>query len=529
MSFFKHLAIWVEQKSLDGAVQGSTDAIQRLNDVIAILQADSDAFDEIMRAREQENSEVVDLAQMLQLLNHEDDGSQEQGIQLLQMYNSEEAWEALMMGATFPFAIEHSSLRMSPALCRILLQNPFYDYSHVTKLKIRTPFADNLNELSLLTALEELHLHITSLDSCFASLKGLSGLSSLKKVVIVLEDNLRMSLAHPDWGGELQHIEEIEFRNDHYSIGMIDYSFIDTMPNLKKVSFFGLKIDYQKATFAHQPAVHIYTKDPGAYRDSVRYTRLIPNQPSPIVIQTLSIDKDGVDSREGLDLSILNQMVIKDLILEDVFGIHGLHVFAKLNYEPNITYDAKRIEENEFWCGRYNEKTWSAEMLRKFKIQHLKELLENKEVRRSTMQAILKEFTGRIVWHNAHTVHKEFRHLPLKEVVFTFPERKGHLVPTNARRLFRLNGLGNLPTEIEKLQFGDTSRVNDNWMVAFGKIDHLVNLKEVVVVKPVSLKTTDFEVFLSFPNIERIEIIGGKKRKRIPKKLRHLIVFRESP
>ena len=54
--------------------------------------------------------------------------------------------------------ISHASLRMSPALRRVLLQNPFHDYSQLTRLKINAPY--DLQELDCLTALEELHVFL---------------------------------------------------------------------------------------------------------------------------------------------------------------------------------------------------------------------------------------------------------------------------------------------------------------------------------------------------------------------------------
>ena len=129
---------------------------------------------------------------------------------------------------------------------------------------------------------------------------------------------------------------------------------------------------------------------------------------------------------------------------------------------------------------------------------------------------------------NDESIHKDFSHLDLQEFTLTFPDREGYIAPKWARRNFYVSGLENLPVSIEKIQYGRLDRKSDNWMAQFGNIDHLLNLREVVIVKPNTLKTGDFNFFLQFPKLEKIVIVGGKKRKRIPKALRSIIEIRKA-
>ena len=529
MGFFQKLAHWMERESSDENINDIETAIVKLEALLTRLRADSGLFDEIVNISEQDGSEVVDLAKMLELLNNPDDFMQEQGIQLLLTYNSEEAWQALMTGVSFPFEIAHSSLRMSPALHRILLKNPFYDYSGIKSLKISTPFADNLEDVTLLTELEELHLCFASDDKAnLPSLQGLQELKKLTKLVVTIERPVAFSFADPNWTNFLQNVEEIEFKNKYYRVSTVDYAITDALPNLKKISFCGVEISYANATFVNQPELHIHSKEPDGYRDGIHYSGLLPKQSVDLKINTLYLCADSAGPKYGMNLGFLQYFTVEKLLLDNVMGVYGLSVFANLSHEPEITYVTDKMQQGRFWLKKYHEKTWPVEILQQYGVENVKVLLEQKELRRATAQKLLVDYTGTIEWSSQYRIPRDFQQFQLKEVIFSFPEREGHLAPSFAARLFGIVGTSHLPTSVEKIQYGKTNRVNDNWMTSFGDLKHLTNLKEVVLIKPVSLKTSDLEKLLEFPSIEKIHIIGGKKRKRIPKKLRQVVVYKES-
>ena len=82
MTFLKKMTEWAEHQSFNKPVNTNAEAIQLLTEIVERLQTDMDAFYEIVQVETKPQSEVVDLAKMLQLLNHENDAFQEQGIQL---------------------------------------------------------------------------------------------------------------------------------------------------------------------------------------------------------------------------------------------------------------------------------------------------------------------------------------------------------------------------------------------------------------------------------------------------------------
>ena len=133
MSFFKQLGLWIAKRADVPDAKSVEEAKSALRHVLHLME-DPTIFMEIMAMEEAEDSEMVDLARMLTLLNHEDEFYQEQGAALLMSYNSEEAWHAMMTGVSFEDGIQHSSLKISPVLKKVLLQNPHYDYSHIQTL-----------------------------------------------------------------------------------------------------------------------------------------------------------------------------------------------------------------------------------------------------------------------------------------------------------------------------------------------------------------------------------------------------------
>lgn len=487
MGFFKKLAVWMEQEGADVEVENTAQAIAQLEQLLQRFRTEPDLCTDVVNVEEDKGSEVVDLAKVLALLNHDNEAIQEQGIELLLSYNSEEAWEALMTGVSFPLEVEHASLRLSAPLRRLLLQNPHFDYSDVKCLKISTPFADDLQGLEFLTELEELQLCLNDKTEHgnIDSLEGLQELSKLKKLVIVIKGSIERSFAEPAWSDFIKHVEEIEIRQDAYHFTTVDYSFVDALPNLKKLSLLGVKIDYDHSTFVNKPELIIFSKAPESYRGSAHYSCLLPSKKSDLTITKLHLDRDSAGSKFGLNLTFLSRVQVQELIIDNVMGLCGLYVFADLDYEPKVQYLAKYISSN------HHKRTWSAAILQRYNVQHIKELIEAPDIRGDVVRKLYQDYADRIEWSNNDHFHQDLQVLQSKEVLISFPEKSGHLVPSYAGRLFNIIGLEHLPNTVEKIQYGRTERENDMWITNLGPITHLTELKEIVLIKPIALLTSE--------------------------------------
>ena len=525
MNFYSKLILWLEQSGRLSEPTSATEVLQHLTELTECFVADNDLFYEVASVQQQSGSEVVNLAKMLQLLNHDEEAFQEQGIELLLTYNSEEAWKALMTGVSFSEEIEHSSLRLSTALKRILLQNPFYDYSQIRFLRIRTPFSDSLEGIIRLTGLEELELWLecSSDKGLLKSLKGLEQLPNLKKLTIYPKESPQY-LTSRDWTDYLQNIEEIEFKKSGYNIESVDYSFVDSLPKLKRLTFIGVPIVYDNAKFLHQPDVFIYSKDKASYRDGVFYGKLLPKVQTSFSVKKLYIDKNSAG--ESLNLAWVFQSKIEALDLDEVQGIYGVHVFQQLSYEPNIQYNIGSTPLRDYDLNQYHKNTWPYTILNLCSVEHVMQLLQQTDERRAILQQLYQKYSQKVEWFNRDGFHRDFAYTTVKELTIVYPEISGHLSPSYYHRRFGLKGTQNLPATLEKIQYGKNDRVNDLWITGFGKIQHLTELKEIVIVKPTVLKTSTLEILLTLPKLEKVLIVGGKPRKRIPKKLRHIVEYR---
>ncbi len=509
MKFLKQLSFWVEQSSNLEEPTNTEEARSILTQLLDKLGEDTDLFNEIMETEGDENSEVIDLARMLQLLNQDDEFYQQQGIELLLSYDSPEAWDALMTGVSFENNIQHSILKLSPSLRNILFQNPYYDYSDIQEFTIKDIFED-LHFLDKLSELEELSIEVK--QKC--SLKGLEKLPKLKRLNILIRKSYKDFTLNEEWTQYFGNLENLALRTRYHYSETIDYSFVDSLPNLKKLSLYNFRISYENAEFKHQPELAIYAGDPknrSSHDYIKRLNKLIPEKKTSLHIQELYLF--DADKYDGLNLSFLERIQVDRLILHKQSKLNGISVFMNLPYEPEI----QCIEL------RSDQRTWSNEYLQQFGADNLQDFLEDKTKRKNILQKICNQ--EKLILPANGRVHVDISVVKATEVQFMFPNQERYY---KNRRLSTVYTLKSLPKSVQKIQFGEEGQKHGNWITTLEGLEQYTELKEVVCInfEEMSLKTLSTNI-LNHPSLEKVIFIGGKKRKMIPKLIRDIFEYRE--
>ena len=481
MSYFTQLQSWTENVLFKEAPQSQEEMLQWLSLFQAQCEQDPQFFKKLMAFEGRTESTVVDLAKMLELLNHEDEFFQEQGVDLLLSYDSQEAWDALMTGAQIAERIEHNSFKMSPTLQRVLMSNPYFDYSRVTSLTLESPFADDLLALQYFSNLTELHLHIKDQDSRnFHSLQGLSELPKLTKLVLHLHNrNAHPTMFESDWTDHMGHIQELIFHNAYYYSPPVKYKMLDVLPNLQKCTVYGLPIDYSEAEFRYQPKFSIYSHDEKYRNDCKDVEKLLPKSPCNLEIATLDVQDCST-----VDLEQLCHVKIGNLHLKKV-SVRNVLAFA--NIDPKISITVEAIKVDNFW---------SQDSIKAAGGKSLEYLLQNPGIISQVLHRIHDTYKDTLTLGKSDTLHVGFQELTASRLILSALPRNLEFLPKSIR-IVELRNLGK---------------------------SYLPNSKYLPNVEEMIIEDTSFTIrdLGEFPNLKRITFVGGKRR--LPSDLSHIEV-----
>ena len=295
-SFLSSLAQWVEENKDINSAPTPEEFERYLSSLEAIIQdlRTSKERDEIYQQIAGSQSETVsslELSKIMNLLSHEDEDYQEQGLQLLSALNSEEAWEAIFVGVSFEPEITHDTMIMTKGLKKAILSNPFYDYSAISILKIRAPFPKDVHFLQFHPDLERLELFFEGDDAFYEiSVDGLAQAENLKQLQLNLHENSlgkkskRLQFSK-EWCEQLQNIQELEIfgKRLYSSAGIkLDYQFVDLLPNLKSLRTECCSIiHYENCKFIHHPKLYLEAH--------VSMANILPEDKSALKIEELRI------------------------------------------------------------------------------------------------------------------------------------------------------------------------------------------------------------------------------------------------
>ena len=369
MSLFQKFAVWAIQNEEIQSLKNREELAWHLKQLGSMIAQDNGIFDNIKDVQIDPSIDIDAFANIINLLSHPDEAFQAQGLTLLLGYDSKALWDALMLGVAIDNQVHHSSFKMTPGLNRALFRSPYYDYSGVRRQVISVPFADDLLDLERLINIEELHIQfwgeLENRNNIFQTLEGLEALPKLKKLVVVVNTALPF-LNFPDqnWIAYMQNIEELVFHRANGRVSVIDYSFVDSLPNLKKLTITGLEISYQNAQFIHQPELVIFSGT-SSQNGVGGIIHLLPQGKKPLRIKKLVLNNLSQDY--PANLSFLSDIRVDKLILSNVPGLYGLQTLRHLSYELEL------IAQN---VSKYRL-TWNDEILQEHGADNLEDLLND--------------------------------------------------------------------------------------------------------------------------------------------------------
>lgn len=380
MSLFQKFAVWAIQNEEIQSLKNREELAWHLKQLGSMIAQDNGIFDNIKDVQIDPSIDIDAFANIINLLSHPDEAFQAQGLTLLLGYDSKALWDALMLGVAIDNQVHHSSFKMTPGLNRALFRSPYYDYSGVRRQVISVPFADDLLDLERLINIEELHIQfwgeLENRNNIFQTLEGLEALPKLKKLVVVVNTALPF-LNFPDqnWIAYMQNIEELVFHRANGRVSVIDYSFVDSLPNLKKLTITGLEISYQNAQFIHQPELVIFSGT-SSQNGVGGIIHLLPQGKKPLRIKKLVLNNLSQDY--PANLSFLSDIRVDKLILSNVPGLYGLQTLRHLSYELEL------IAQN---VSKYRL-TWNDEILQEHGADNLEDLLNDKNKWESVLTSL---------------------------------------------------------------------------------------------------------------------------------------------